>query len=501
MVKSKHGQSETLDAQRIKNCLTDIRDRMYRQALLQTTVRTFFCGLMLLALLLLLNRGVLLPIQVSSMSWIIMSVAIGVGISISFKHRKDLLLVARTVDEKMELRERLSTAFELIQTAPQSEFAQRQIQDTAETVETLEIARVSPYRVPRLMRLFPIPLLLIGLSFAMPPFYKVPQPLTDLQQQALDKTIQNLDGKQVKNSTLQQQISDTINQLKAAKDLDTVQRNLSDLKKEIRKQQSKQNVITEATAATQNFRGMDANQLAAELQAFAEQSEIPPELQAELTNLFERLAETLPEGPLNDSLNQIQGKSVTPETLQDIIDALEMMEASTDLAQLEAQLTANQKALALATIEIETPGGGVANSDGAPGQDAGSSEVQGTREGTLNADPQSELQTTDTDKMENETDTTDATPLTGEETPALHVDGQRLTLTAEVSGNAQSFSDAITGEISNNDPAYLPFSDVVLNAARAYAEAVNNNRMPVRYQAQIKAYLEAIARENEKEPN
>ena len=501
MVKSKHGQSETLDAQRIKNCLTDIRGRMYRQTLLQTTVRTFFCGLMLIALLLLLNRVVFLPMQISSISWIIMPVAIGVGICISFRHRKDLLRVARTVDEKMELRERLSTAFELIQTAPQSEFAQRQIQDTAEVVEALEIAKVSPYRVPKLMRLFPIPLLLIGFSFAIPPFYEVPQPLTDLQQQALDKAIQNLDGKRVKNSILQQHISDTVNQLKTVKDLDTAQKNLSDLKKEVRKQQSKQNAITEATAATQNFRGMDANQLAAELQTFAEQPEIPPELQAELMNLFERLAENLPEGPLNDSLNQIQGKSVAPETLQDIIDALEMMEKATDLAQLEAQLTASQKELALATLEIETPGGGVANSDGAPGQNAGSSEVQGTLEGALNADPQSELQTTDTEKVEGETDTTGAAPLTGEGIPILQIDGQRLVLTAEVSGHTQGFSDAITGEVSNDAPVYLPFSDVVLNAARAYAEAVNNNRIPVRYQAQIKAYLEAISQENEKEPD
>ena len=198
MVKSKHDQSEGLEAQRIKNCLTDIRDRMYRQALLQTTVRTFFCGLILLALLFLLNRVLPLPMQISSISWIIMSVAIGVGICISFRHRKDLRLVARAVDEKMELRERLGTALELIQTAPQSEFAQRQIQDTAETVETLEIAKVSPYRVPKLMRLFPMPLLLIGFSFAIPPFYEVPQPLTNLQQEALDKAVQNLDGKQVK---------------------------------------------------------------------------------------------------------------------------------------------------------------------------------------------------------------------------------------------------------------------------------------------------------------
>ena len=165
MVKSKHGQSETLEAQRIKNCLTGIRGRMYRQALFQTTVRTFFSGLMLLALLLLLNRVVPLPMQISSITWVIMSVAIGVGICISFRHRKDLRLVARTVDEKMELRERLGTAFELIQTAPQSDFAQRQIQDTAEVVETLEIAKVCPYRVPKLMRLLPNPFVVDWIFF------------------------------------------------------------------------------------------------------------------------------------------------------------------------------------------------------------------------------------------------------------------------------------------------------------------------------------------------
>ena len=88
---------------------------MYRQALLQTTVRACFYGLLLLALLLLLNRGVSLPLQISSISWMIMSGAIAIGFCISFRHRKHLPLVARTVDEKMELRERLATAFELIQ--------------------------------------------------------------------------------------------------------------------------------------------------------------------------------------------------------------------------------------------------------------------------------------------------------------------------------------------------------------------------------------------------
>ena len=494
MVNSERNQ----DAQRIENSLTDIRGRMYRQVLLQKVAAAFFCGLVLLAMLFLLNRVILLPMQMLHISWIVVAVALIVGICLSVSHRKDLRSVARTVDEKMGLRERLGTAFGLMHTDPQGEFAQLQIRDAAETVVTLDTTEVSPYRVPKLLKLSPIPLLLIGLSFTIPFFYEVPQPLTDLQHGILDETIQSLDGKQVKDSTLQKQIANAVNQLKTAKDLDTAQKHLSDLKKEVRKQQSEQNAITEATAATQNFRGMNANQLAAELETLTEQIEIPPELQAELMNLFERLAGSLPEGPLNDSLNQIQGKSVTPETLQDIVAALEKVEPSADLAQLESQLTASQKALALAALELETPGGGIANSDGAPGQDIGSDEVQGSREGTSSSEPQSESQTTEAAKVENETDDKNSTPLTGEGTPALQIDGQQLTLTAEASGNAQGFADTITGEVSNNSPDYLPFSDVVLNAQRAYAEAVNNNSIPVRYRAQIKAYLEAISKENEK---
>ena len=487
------------EAQRIRNCLTDIRGRMYRQVLLQKIAAASFCGLVLLAVLFLLNRAILLPMQLLNISWIVVAAAVIAGICLSVSHRKDLLSVARTVDEKMGLRERLGTAFGLIQTDPQSEFAQLQIRDAAETLTTLELAKVSPYRLPMLLKLFPVPLLLIGLSFAIPRFYAVPQPLTGLQQGILDKAIQNLDGKQVKNSTLQQQIVETVNRLKTAKDLDTAQRHLSDLKKEVRKQQSEQQAITEATEASQNFQGMDANQLAAELKTVAEQVEIPPELQAELTRLFERLAQGLPKGALGDSLNQVQEQAVTQETLQDIIAALEEMEKSADLTQLEAQLTASQKELALATIETESAGGGIANSDGAPGQDAGSTEVQGSLEGTSNSDPQSGSQTSDADKMENASDDGDPTsPLTGENTPILQANREALTLTTSISGTGEGFSEVFTGEVSDDTPAYLPFSEVVLNTSRAYAEVVENNRIPVRYRAQIKSYLEAISKENEK---
>lgn len=491
---AEYNQTNGLDAQRIHKCLTDIRSRMYRQTLLQTTAAALFCGLVLLAAIFLLNRWILLPLQMSLISSIVILAAITIGIYLSRKQRKDLSFVANFVDEKMELKERLSTAHGLMQITPQNEFAQRQIQDAVETASTLDITEISPYRVPKRLKLFPIPLLFIGLSFAVPPFYEAPQPLTPQQQEILDRTAHQLTQRQVKNSDLRKQINDTVQKLKTATDFDTAQQHLSDLKKEIREQQSDQaSAIAEATEASQSFRGMNADHLAAELERLAEQIEIPPELQSELTDLFARLAERLPKGALSDALNQVQSK--TPETLQDIIAALEKVDKSDELAQLEAQLTASQKELALAAIETETPSGGTANSDGAPGQDAGTAEVQGTAESISNSDPQTESPTTEADAIESTTDSENATsPLVGKETPILQVNGEQLTLTTPDSGDAQGFSDIFTGEVRAGVPVYLPFSDAVLNASRAYAEAIDNKRIPVRYQTQIKAYLEAISR-------
>ncbi len=499
MVSSEHNRVEGLHVQLIKNCLTSIRNRMYRQALFEIITFTFFCGLILIAILFLLNRVILLPASVSKISWIVMSIAVVVGVCLSLRHRKDLSFVARIVDEKMGLSERLSTALGLVQHDSRSEFAQLQIQDATEIATTLAVKKISPHRPPKFLKLLPIPVLLIGLSFVVLPFYEVPQPLTGSQQQALDGVIQNLEGEHVENSALKRQITDTVKELKAVSDINTAQKHLSNLKKEVREQQSVQAAITDVTEASQDFRGMDANELAAALKDLTEQAEIPPELQAELMELFERLAENLPKGALSDSLNQIQGKTVTPETLQDILTALEEMEKSADLAQLEAQLTASQKELALATIETKSPDGGVANSDGAPGRDAGTGEVQGSHEGASNADVPSEAQMTESGGMDIETDNADSTtPLTGEETPVLQGNREQLTLTAGASGNTEGFSRVFTGEVADEAPAYLPFADVVLNASRAYAEAVENNRIPIRYQTQIKSYLEAVSTKSEK---
>ena len=502
MVTYREDPSEILEVQRIISYLTQVRARMYRQALLRAIVGTLAYGLILLATLFLLNRLIPLPMQMSNISLMVISAAAILGICLSVKHRKDLLSVAQFVDERMELKERLSTAFGLIQSNPQGEFAQSQIQDAAETLTTLDIRKISPYCVPKLLRLFPIPLLLIAISFVIPPFYEVPPPLTESQQQVLDQVIQNLEGKQASNPTLKKHIRNTLNRLKTATDLEVAQAHLSGLNREVRKQKLEHEVIAEATETGQRFQGMDRVQLASELKDLTEQVEIPPELQAELQRLFERLAENLPEGELRNALDRIQGKTVTPEKLQDIIDTLQLSETLAHLAELEAELMRHRKALALADIETTTSGGGIANVDGAPGQNEGTREVEGTREAGLNREPQSTSEAVDSEKMKDAIAEGDpATPLMGDETEALQITGENLTLTTAASGDSESFSGVFTGEIRADTAPYLPFSDVILNAERAYAEAIGNNRIPVKYQTQIKDYLEAISKKNEKKFN
>lgn len=484
----------------IGNFLTAVRNRMYRQTLLQTLTTTFFFGGLLLAFFCLLNRIFPLPIRLLNICWIVMGAAAAAGVYRSYQQRCDLFAVARTVDERLQLRERLTTALGVVQRDPQEGFVRLLLRDAAALVENLDIREICPYRLPKRMKLIPIPLILIGISFTLPTFYAVPEPLTDRQHVVLDQAIQDISGKQGEYGELQRRIRDTLKGLESASDLETAQRHLSDLKRDVRKQQSAHAAIAEAVETTQTFRDMDANRLAATLNDAAAQPEIPPELQTELQQLFERLAEKLPGGDLSDALQQAQADGVTPQTLQDIVKALERLEQSQNLAALESQLTASQKELALATLETEGSGGGIANSAGTPGQDAGTHEVQGTQEGSSGSD--FEMSESDGSGNGSGSESRESTPpLTGEATGGSTIDGNPLTLTVGSSGNGGDGAPAVTGDVSTDAPAALPFTEAVLNASRTYAEAVERNRIPLRYQQQIKTYLERIAERYEKEPN
>ncbi len=487
----------------IKNCLDAIRDRMHRQAFFQTLTKTVFYGLFLLVILFISARVIYLPFRMAHISILVILGVVVMGICLSFRHVKDLGAVARVVDRKMKLKERFSTAFELMHdetemSAGLAEFAKFQIRDTANAVAMLDVKTVSPYRMPRLIKGFPVPLLLIASSFVIPRFYDVPPVLSPPQEKVVRKTIQSLENAQIDNPVLQKRLRETVKRLKATAELNTVEEELSALTREVRKRKLEQLAVNKATEATSRFSGTSIEQLASELEGIAQQSELSPALQNELAALFERMAENVFQGELSDSLEQIQRKLVTQKTLQDIVNALRQMERLHRLEQLEAQLTANRKELALTNIEMQRSR--TADSGGTPGQDAGSAEVQGTLEQVTDGKTDVQRNSTNVEGKRDKITDENLSPLISNTTSARQIRGTQLTLTTQSTTDSKRFSRVFTGNkrLDTGHQPYQRFNDVVLNANREYANAIENKRIPVRYQKQIKAYLETITASKEK---
>ncbi len=482
----------------IINCLKALRTRSYIKIIFKIVTRVFFFAMCFLVVLYVGNRFVHFSFSISLITLLVVIGAVVFGICLGIRHRKTLSDIAGFVDEHLELKERASTSLELIQENREDELAQLQIRDTAEGIGNVDLTKIISYTPPRLLKWISIPLLIIGLSFAVPRQYELPQPPTAAEREAIEKTIGNLSDRfeNVQDPIVQEEIKKTIKQLKNVKDVASAQEHLRALNKKVQQKKSEfpdESAIAQATQATEHFNGMDATTLADELQRLAEQAELTPELRDELSKLFERMAENVLQGELSRALNQVQGKAVSPDTLQEIVDALKKLN---ELNQLEAQLTESRKDIALAGIETNQPAGGVANSDGAPGQESGKQETQGTQvtSGTSDITPSDNGTTLSVN--ENATEKL----LTGDEAPSLGIAGNEIKLNSETESDTQNVTRVFTRKAGNagTEPEYLPFSDVVLSAQREYAQAIENNRIPVRYRSQIKAYLEAIAKIDEK---
>ncbi len=482
----------------ITNCLKALRIRSRVQTGFQAGTQAIFFSVCFLALLYVGTRFVLFPFSVTRITPFVIIGAAVIGTCLSFRNCPTVSDIAGYIDEHLELKERVSTSLELIQENRQDELAQLQIQDSAKGVANADVAKIMPYTLPRFLKWIPIPLLIIGLSFAVPRQYELLQPPTATEREAIDETIKNLsDGLgNIQNPLVQDEIRKTIKQLKNVKDITSAQEHLRSLNSKIQQQKSDfpdESAIAQATQSTQHFKGMDTTVLTDELENLAAQAELSPQLRDELAKLFEKMAENVPRGELSRALDQVQGKAVSPGTLQKIVDALQKLN---QLNQLEAQLTESRKDIALASIETNQSTGEVASSDGAPGRETGNTETQGTQEtgGPSDFSPAGDDTTTSADENVIEK------PLPGGKVPSLEIAGNALEINSETASDTHSIARVFTGKAGNagTEPDYLPFSDVVLSAQRKYAQAIENDQIPVRYRSQIKAYLEAIAKINEK---
>ena len=484
-------------SRQIINFLHNLRKRSHRQVIIHHVTLSTLCVMFILALVFIGIRFIPFPYSITIGTSILIFSAILISIVLSFFKRKSIQYLAHHIDRHQELKERVSTALTLIQENREDVVAQQQIHNTSECIADLDQQVVLPYTIPKSIKWLPLPLLIIGISFAIPRQYSLPEPPSSKEQLAIDSTYKNLESmlNAIKDQTLKDEINETIGKLRNVQDVPSAQEHLSELNRFVQEQKSKlpdEAAIQDATQATENFMNMNADDLANELDKLLNQPELTPELSADIKKLLKKLSDSMSEGVLNSTLQQAQTEAVTKETLQEIMNALDQLNQLNDL---EKQLTESRKDIALAGLDFEQTNGGLAKSDSAAGDESGSSETQGTL-----VDNNTANSSKDESNEESNGDNAKLTdPLRGDQTPSIGIDGKELRLNANTISDINPSTRVFSGNSrdTGGESNYLPFSDVVLNAQREYAQAIQTNRIPVRYRKQIKAYLEAINKINE----
>ena len=494
----------------IQNRLSAIQWRMQCRKLFGNLASCGFWGLLLVGTVLIANRLIRLPLSITPTVVLLLAGSMIVAVALTLLRKTDRFAVARFVDDRLTLKARFSTALESIEHGRTGNSIHLQLCDTANFAEEIVPADAVPYRFPSMFKWLAIPAVLVGLSFAVPYMYAVPPPLTAAEQEAIQNTAMELEQaiKGIDDTELATAIRDGANKLKKA-DVQKAQAHLRKLRDAVdaRQAQLSDAELTEAVKAieaTQRFKGMSPGDIAAELEKLEQNPLLSPELQAELHELFKQLAERLEDNPttraLVNQLATLETQAVSAEMLEKIKKSLleidQKSERIEQLEQLANQIKASQKNIALAGIEVDRPSsGGTANSGSGPGEEMGDREVQGTvAAGGTDFEPRTAPRMEETPLVEQLDKTTK--PHTTINTPPGDTTGPTVTLKGTGS-ESESTTTVFVGAhetAGGAEPTYLPYSKAILNTKQAYANAIENNQIPVRYRKQIEDYLNAISK-------
>ena len=467
----------------IQNKLSAIQRRMRIGSVIQNLATFNFWGLLVTGILLVGNRFFPLPIPIGFAAFLPIVVASVIAVSLSLIREIDPFAVAHLVDQRLNLKERLGTALDAIHRGGVNDFAILQIRDAAQAVQGLVPATAFSYTVPATLKWLPIPILLVGFSFFIPRMYETPAPPTASEYAAihgaavgLEQAVRGLD-----DTELSKKVEEAVKVLRNKRTgVQAAQEALSKLREEVQAQKAENEMdqaveaISTVSESSKLLSGADAEAVASDLQKLADQmDELTEAERTELDALLRQLADRLGGNPaakgIVDQLNEIETEAVSPEMLAKIARSmLEINQQAKDRTQLAAileEIKASRKNIGLAGIEMARRTGGVAGSDGGPGEESDMGEAQGTQIGAMGS----------------ETQPAEALQLRG------------------VASDSEGFSTASTQETPSGEeePTYMPYREVYLNARQAYAEAMERDRIPVRYRQRVKDYIDAIANTGE----
>ena len=480
-----------------------IQRRLYHEQLIYNCTCYGIYGLTVIGIVLMVNRFIYLPIILL----IVLIVLLTGALIVIASQKLDLLQVAKIADGRLKLKDRLSTAVGITRKKKHLGFDSAQLCDAANEAKKIVLSSHFPLKVPVLWKLTPIPIILICLSFLITERHNQPELPTTIEKQAINQTVNRLENliDTIDENQLKTDIQETINKLKEEQiTSQQAQASLSQLRYNThrQKQQIQTNQLRETQKAIYKVTKMPMGNSASNFDKLADQFDgLDAKQVTELKRKLQQIARALGknhiigESEIKDDFSDLHSEVVSAEKLKRMAKALlnldRQLQHLTTMEETLNQIREGRKRIALAGIEMNRNSSSIADSSGNPGQESGTGDTQGV---TTQGD--NSIWTPNKQNSATREGISMSTPAQLDRDPILpnHTNDIDLKLN-NISSDYQGLSQVFVSQDSDSsiEPEYVSFQQAHLNAKQNYAEAIQRDSIPVRYQQQISDYLNAIA--------
>jgi len=176
------------------NILSTARWRV-RFSMLQSYLAFYLLlGILSSSMILLVSKFIYLSDAIYYFAVIPILVGIVIALLRIFLYQLTLYDVAYALDAKLNLKERLGTALEILDTGRAGEIERFCVNDATRIASDLKLKEIYPYALPKSAKLIPIALLSLLAFFLMPKYYQLPPEPTAAEREAMQEAADTLEN-------------------------------------------------------------------------------------------------------------------------------------------------------------------------------------------------------------------------------------------------------------------------------------------------------------------
>lgn len=409
------------------------------------------------------SKFVVIPIPLALTVSFALGICLIVGVIRGMLARVSPLEAAMMADVRVGLKERLSSAIELMGEEDRSEMAELQLEDAADHARSLDPKSVCPRVFPLAAKILPLSLLFLVAFFYVPPFYASSGEVPAVVRQAIKQAGADMEdmAREMDKNPLAEEVADL------ASEMEAVGHELKD--KPMTKKEALRNLSNLA-------RKMEALKIIGEVSEELD-SDMTPEKKRILNELLEKLADNLRDlldmAEISQKVVKAQQADLSVEALKELAAALEQigmgvsdMKALQKMSEQVAKGKRDIGRVTLAAADLSESTGEQEESSGlmgggAPGED--------------------------TAKVAEEYETRAPIPI-----------GQRDNLELEGQASEGGRTVPVESELDlKKGESAVPYEEIYVKYRDAADDAVSRANIPWTYREHVKNYFDAIRPESE----